>query len=614
MVGMASELEKIEEVKKYIEATIAEIDSHTENMEKLFKMDKWSRDRELYEIIINSYERHRNTLKRIQKMVEGGKVESGLYTLSTKSEIDMVKERIEKLENDLVKKHMEDSESKLSDSEILDGFSEIKSSVIGHDQTGVVIYPSSSGPEILVGHSNFESTVEETSFIQGYRVEGNRIVETRRIRTNLSSVGALCMADIDGDGDLDLFAGGRTVPGRYPEPASSMLFINDSGAFVPDSKNSAHLEEIGLITGALFSDIDSDNDPDLILAMEWGPVTILENEGGTFSNATASYGLSDYVGWWNGVATGDFNEDGRLDIVATNWGLNTKYHISEDHPLELYYDDFDRNGTLDIVEGHWDEGMDAMVPERGLSCMSNGIGYVGMRVPTFKRFGQSNLEEIVGPVLNDAPRLQATVLEHMLFMSGSDGFTATPLQAETQFSPAFGAVVADMDGDSHEDIFLSQNFFAYQIETSRSDAGRGLWLRGDGTGVLTPVPGQESGIEVYGEQRGAAAADFDGDGRIDLVVSQNGAPTKMYRNISAKPGLRLENLVTVGAKVRVLYKDGTAGPIREIQVGSSYWSQNGASTLGSRKKVKTVVIEWPDGSKSQLAASDSENVVIVRRN
>ena len=109
MIGMVSELEKIKEIKMYIEATIAEIDSHTENMEKLFKMDKWSGDKELYKIIINSYERHRITLKRIQKMVEGGKVESGLYTLSTKSEIDMVKDRIEKLENDLVKKHVEDS-------------------------------------------------------------------------------------------------------------------------------------------------------------------------------------------------------------------------------------------------------------------------------------------------------------------------------------------------------------------------------------------------------------------------------------------------------------------------------------------------------------------------
>ena len=492
-------------------------------------------------------------------------------------------------------------------------FREIEGSVTGHDQTGVVIYPSSSGPEILVGHSNFESTVEETSFIQGYRVEDGNLIETRRISTNLSSVGALCMADVDGDEDLDLFAGGRTVPGRYPEPASSMLFINDSGIFVPDSKNSAHLEEIGLITGALFSDIDSDNDPDLILAMEWGPVTILENEGGTFSDATASYGLSDYVGWWNGVATGDFNEDGRLDIVATNWGLNTKYHISEDHPLELYYDDFDRNGTLDIVEGHWDEGMDAMVPERGLSCLTRGIPYIKSRKATYADFGESDLYEILGHRLTEAAKIEATILGHSIFLKTDKGFQRIELHSEAQFSPAFGAVVADMDGDGHEDIFLSQNFFAYQIETSRSDAGRGLWLRGDGTGVLSPVPGQESGIEVYGEQRGAAAADFDGDGRVDLVVSQNGAPTKMYRNISAKPGLRLENLVTVGAKVRVLYKDGTAGPIREIQIGSSYWSQNSASTLGSRKKVKTVVIEWPDGRKSQLTISDGENVVIVRR-
>ena len=122
---MSGESERIEEVGKYIEATIAEIDDHTVNMEKLFKMDRWSKDSSLYEIIINSYERHRNTLKRIQKMIEGGKVESGLYTLSAKSEIDMVKERIEKLENAV------NPESKLSDSEILDGFSEIKSGEAG---------------------------------------------------------------------------------------------------------------------------------------------------------------------------------------------------------------------------------------------------------------------------------------------------------------------------------------------------------------------------------------------------------------------------------------------------------------------------------------------------
>ena len=129
---MDTKSERIEETAKYIEATIAEIDSHIENMEKLFKMDRWSKDHTLYEIIINSYERHRNSLKRIQKILEGGRVESGLYTLSAKSEMDMIKERIEKLENDLHKKDMEkDSESKLNDNEILDGFNEIKSGETG---------------------------------------------------------------------------------------------------------------------------------------------------------------------------------------------------------------------------------------------------------------------------------------------------------------------------------------------------------------------------------------------------------------------------------------------------------------------------------------------------
>ncbi|SVB86531.1 uncharacterized protein METZ01_LOCUS239385 [marine metagenome] len=129
---MTSESERIEEVRKYIEATIAEIDGHTESMEKLFKIDRWSKDNTLYEIIINSYERHRNTLKRVQKMIDGGKVESGLYTLSAKSEMDMIKERLEKFENDLHKKEMEkSSESKLSNSEILDGFNEIKTGETG---------------------------------------------------------------------------------------------------------------------------------------------------------------------------------------------------------------------------------------------------------------------------------------------------------------------------------------------------------------------------------------------------------------------------------------------------------------------------------------------------
>jgi hypothetical protein len=299
--------------------------------------------------------------------------------------------------------------------------------------------------------------------------------------------------------------------------------------------------------------------------------------------------------------------------VATNWGLNTKYHASEEHPLTLYYDDFDKNGTLDIVEGHWDDEMGTIVPERGLSCLSTGIPYVKTRKPTYADFGEADLFSILGHRLNEAELLEVSVLEHSLFLHVGDGFKRVDLPIESQLSPAFSATVADMDGDGHEDLFLSQNFFAYQIETSRSDAGRGLWLRGDGSGTLTPVPGQESGVTVYGEQRGAAVADFDGDGRVDLVVSQNGTETKLYRNVNARPGLQLGNSLVVGARVRVEYADGSAGPLREISASSGYWSQNSISIIGAGEGAKSVVMEMPDGTKSLLAITKSETLVIVDR-
>src|SRR5881227_3200587 len=153
----------------------------------------------------------------------------------------------------------------------------------------------------------------------------------------------------------------------------------------------------------------------------------------------------------------------------------------------------------------------------------------------------------------------AASLDHQVFLNRGGGFEARSLPAEAQFAPAFYAGVADFDGDGHEDLFLSQNFFPTEIATPRYDAGRGLVLRGKGDGTLEPVPGQVSGILVYGDQRGAALADYDGDGRIDLVVSQNGAETKLYHNEHARPGLRVRleggllNPHGIGAVVRVAY-------------------------------------------------------------
>jgi len=188
---------------------------------------------------------------------------------------------------------------------------------------------------------------------------------------------------------------------------------------------------------------------------------------------------------------------------------------------------------------------------------------------------------------------------------------------EAQFSPAFYVGVSDFDGDGHEDIFISQNFFATHVETSRSDAGLGLWLKGDGSGALEPIAGQVSGIKIYGEQRGAGLSDYDGDGRVDLVVSQNGASTKLYHNVGAKPGLRIRlsglkgNQSGVGATIRLIYDKGF-GPAREIHLGSGYWSQDSmVQVLGMQDNVKGIWIRWPGGKITNVPFNKNGNDVII---
>jgi len=488
-----------------------------------------------------------------------------------------------------------------------------------HSVTGIAAAVDRQGIVMATGHQPESGSNSPTAL--GSLLRTN---QSQSLGDSPQASGSVVLADWNGDDELDLAVAGRYVPGRWPESADTRIFRGGQGLYAPWLT----LTNTGLATGMIASDLTGDGNPELVLAAEFGPLRFFRANGtnllpwqpGLVTPDGKSVDWINYQGRWTGLTAADFDNDGRLDLVAGNWGWNFgegRIDPAQD-PVRITYAEF-VPGTVTPLIHTWDPLHRREVPWRELPTIREALPFAAETVPSHEAYGKGGLNALLGTHGAGARRVESQWHASTVFLNRGDRFEIRALPDEAQWAPAFGLTAADFDGDGHQDLFLAQNFFGVDAETSRHDAGLGLVLTGDGRGNFKALSPAASGIVLPGEGRGSAAGDFDLDGRIDLAVTQQAGPTALLHNRQARPGwgLRLEqpgpNPMAIGAVVRAEFGSGS-GPAIEIRAGSGWWSQDSSRVLITGTTPPTAVhVRWPGGLQQRHLWSPNVREMRIRR-
>lgn len=410
--------------------------------------------------------------------------------------------------------------------------------------------------------------------------KGNFTEAVDALPKNFTSKLCVKATDYNKDGKLDLFVSGRVDPWNYPKPVSSMILRNDSRdgkvKFTDVTATVAKdLENIGLVCDATFSDFDNDGWPDLILTGEWMPVTFLKNENGVFKNVTANTGISDKLGWWNTIAAGDFNHDGKIDYIVGNTGLNTFYKASDKYPVYITAKDFDNNGSYDAFPSLFLKDQKGEMQEFPVNTRDDIIKQmISMRVKfqNYKSYAVATMDSVITPDMRlGAVRLKVNTTQSCYLRNDGNGkFTMAPLPVEAQISQLNGMVVDDFDGDGNLDIAISGNDFGTEVGTGRYDAFNGLLLKGDGRGNFKPLTIQQSGIYIPGDGK-ALVKLMGAKGSYLLAASQNRDVLKIFELKRPVYAVKVE---PSDAFATIKYKNGKKTKL-EFYNGTSFLSQSG---------------------------------------
>jgi len=320
---------------------------------------------------------------------------------------------------------------------------------------------------------------------------------------NVHSGSCVASCDYDKDGDLDVFVGGRVIPDFYPLTPRSYLLSNNNGSF--NDVSSAWGKDwfsMGMVTDAVWADINNDGWDDLFVVGEWMGLTIYINNEGKLTNQTSNFITQKTSGWWNTITKADLDGDGDTDFVIGNLGENYKFHASQERPFTVFANDFDRNGSCDVILSKYSEGK--QVPIRGRQCMSEQMPNIATTFPDFNTFANADIDEILKEGKSKSLKLEAVNFSSIILWNDPNGFRIQKLAKEAQISPVNGIVVEDLNRDGKLDLIVAGNLYGSEIETTRADAGLGLVLLNDGNN-FKPVEPSESGLYLPYDVKDLAA-------------------------------------------------------------------------------------------------------------
>ncbi|MGB5553522.1 MAG: VCBS repeat-containing protein [Flavobacteriaceae bacterium] len=413
--------------------------------------------------------------------------------------------------------------------------------------------------------------------------------------------------DFDKDGDLDLFVGGRVLPGEYPMPAKSYLLENrtvpnsKAPVFVDVSDSTENWNNLTLVTSALWTDYDNDGWTDLIAVGEFMPITFFHNEKGKLVYKKEIDGLLKTEGWWNSINGGDFDQDGDTDYILGNLGLNTKYRASAKEPLCIYANDYDKNGQIDPVMCYYIDGENQLAHSR--DEIIGQINAMRGRFKTYESYSETPFEKSFLPEELES----AYVVKSHSFASsyldnlGNGKFALRELPIALQTSPIEGIIIADLDADGIQDVLLTGNSYATEAATGRYDAFTGAFLKGKGNGTFENVTMEESGFLSDLDASGLALLQ-SATGTSTILAANNDAPLKLFVS-QRKSEQKWINAETNTQFAEVVLNDGNTHKI-EFYYGSGYLSQSSRSILISTK-TKEIKFTDSDGNTKTVYSNEA---------